>query len=92
MEAMVEQLRRIDAVLVPHHGAAEPIGAALTACQRPDSAGLVIGPEGGFAPDEIERFASAGARIVSLGPRVLRSETAGLVAAAIVFYHFGEMG
>lgn len=64
----------------------------LTAGGAISSAAIVIGPEGGFEPAEIERFSAAGARIVSLGPRVLRSETAGLVAAAIVLYHFGEMG
>ncbi len=70
----------------------EPIGAVLRSIQRPTSLAIVIGPEGGFAPDEVERLAAAGARVVSLGPRVLRAETAGLVAAAIVLYHFGEMG
>ena len=56
------------------------------------SLAIVIGPEGGFSTEEIDGFVAAGARIVSLGPRVLRSETAGLVAATIVLYHYGEMG
>jgi len=72
--------------------AIQPIRDALSHTCPPQSVAIVIGPEGGFSPDEIERFAAARARIVSLGPRVLRSETAGLVAAAIVLYHFGEMG
>ena len=69
-----------------------PIRAVLGAVARPTSLAILIGPEGGFAPEEVERFAAAGARVVSLGPRILRSETAGLVTAAIVLYHFGEMG
>jgi 16S rRNA (uracil1498-N3)-methyltransferase len=70
-----------------------PIRAVLeTSAGRPSSLAILIGPEGGFAPEEIERFCTAGARPVSLGPRVLRSETAGLVAATIVLYHFGEIG
>lgn len=45
---------------------------------------LFIGPEGGFIEDELKFAKQQGARIVSLGPRVLRAETAGLVAAAIL--------
>ncbi|MFH1279869.1 MAG: RsmE family RNA methyltransferase [Candidatus Eisenbacteria bacterium] len=43
---------------------------------------LVVGPEGGFTPEEEERLRSAGARTLSLGPRNLRTATAALVAAA----------
>ncbi len=41
---------------------------------------VFIGPEGGFDPDEIELCMNAGAKIISLGRRILRTETAGLVA------------
>jgi len=53
---------------------------------------LFIGPEGGFAADEVERAVDNGAQTVSLGPRILRSETAGIVAAAAVLYELGELG
>ncbi|MEY4323699.1 MAG: Ribosomal small subunit methyltransferase [Actinomycetota bacterium] len=45
---------------------------------------LVVGPEGGVSPDELELFAEAGAQVVRLGPTVLRTSTAGTVAAGIV--------
>lgn len=45
---------------------------------------LFIGPEGGFSAQEIERAQAGGALISSLGPHVLRTETAGIVAAGIV--------
>ena len=53
--------------------------------------GLVIGPEGGIAEGEIARFRGLGARIVTLGPRVLRTETAGMAALAAIMALCGEM-
>ena len=45
---------------------------------------LVVGPEGGIAPEELEAFREAGAHVVRLGPSVLRTSTAGAVAAGVV--------
>ena len=53
---------------------------------------LIIGPEGGFEPIEIERLKSIGANIVTLGPRILRTETAGIVASTIILYELGDLG
>ncbi|MDQ7030895.1 MAG: RsmE family RNA methyltransferase [Ardenticatenia bacterium] len=52
--------------------------------------GVLVGPEGGFAPEEVERARSAGAVPISLGPRVLRAETAAIVAVAVLLYELGE--
>jgi len=48
---------------------------------------LVIGPEGGFTEKEIETATEMGAISISLGKRILRTETAGLVGAANIIYH-----
>lgn len=53
--------------------------------ERPGLA-LVVGPEGGFSEDEAREMERLGGRLVTLGPRILRTETAGPVAAAIVLY------
>ncbi|MEB3429919.1 RsmE family RNA methyltransferase [Citroniella saccharovorans] len=53
---------------------------------------IIIGPEGGFSEEEIEILRSKGAEILSLGPRILRTETAGLAAIAISQYELGDMG
>ncbi|MCY0900787.1 MAG: RsmE family RNA methyltransferase [Firmicutes bacterium] len=52
---------------------------------------VVIGPEGGFADEEIELLRTYGATLVTLGPRILRTETAGVVAVACVLYELGEL-
>jgi 16S rRNA (uracil1498-N3)-methyltransferase len=52
---------------------------------------LAIGPEGGFAADEIARARDAGATVVSLGRRILRTETAALVVLSILAYERGDL-
>jgi 16S rRNA (uracil1498-N3)-methyltransferase len=56
------------------------------------SIGFFIGPEGGFSPHEASLLKDWGIPSVSLGTRILRSETAPLAALAAIFYEFGEMG
>ncbi len=53
---------------------------------------LVVGPEGGLARDEAEALADAGGQLVSLGPRVLRTEVAPVVTATAVLYHYELIG
>jgi len=53
---------------------------------------VFIGPEGGFTSAEVELARSHGVKPVSLGPRILRTETAGLVVLAIMQYQFGDLG
>lgn len=53
--------------------------------------GIVIGPEGGFDPGEVERMRSLGVQIFSLGRRILRVETAAILVPALVLYELGAM-
>lgn len=53
---------------------------------------LIIGPEGGISEHELELAKNAGAMAVSLGKRILRAETAGLVAISAIFYETGDLG
>lgn len=55
---------------------------------------VVVGPEGGLAEEEVRCFlgCNARARLVTLGPSILRTETAGIVAPALVLYELGGMG
>ncbi|MCX5643849.1 MAG: 16S rRNA (uracil(1498)-N(3))-methyltransferase [Phycisphaerae bacterium] len=66
---------------------------ALQGIGRQDpSIALMIGPEGGFTDEEVATAREKGAVAVGLGPRVLRTETAAVVASALVLYELGEMG
>ena len=55
------------------------------------AAEVAIGPEGGFAPDELEAFRVSGFSHMSLGPRILRTETAALAALTWLQIRFGDM-
>jgi 16S rRNA (uracil1498-N3)-methyltransferase len=53
---------------------------------------LAVGPEGGFTAGEVSAAAAAGARVISLGPRILRAETAALAAVTLVQHLLGDLG
>ncbi|MDO5100777.1 MAG: 16S rRNA (uracil(1498)-N(3))-methyltransferase [Eubacteriales bacterium] len=51
---------------------------------------IVIGPEGGFAPEEVRKLEAAGAKTISLGKRILRTETAGMYLLSVLGYLLEE--
>ncbi len=53
---------------------------------------LLVGPEGGFSLDEAKLIEEAGGKSVTLGPRILRAETAALTAIAVTQYENGDLG
>ena len=80
---------REESTLVLWEGASLPIKEVLREIARAGgerAVTLVVGPEGGFSEAEARAMEAAGGRLVSLGPRILRTETAGPVAAALALY------
>ena len=80
-----------DQVLVAYE---EETGPGLGAALRRDAGSvlIVVGPEGGFEPAEIDALKSAGAVTFSLGPRRLRAETAAVAVAAMTLGLLGDLG
>jgi 16S rRNA (uracil1498-N3)-methyltransferase len=64
----------------------------LAACAPVASVAVVVGPEGGLTPQEVARGEAYGFLAVGLGKRILRTETAGVVAVALLQYRFGDLG
>lgn len=60
--------------------------------RRPGRVLLLVGPEGGFSPEEEQIAKGQGFLPVGLGPRVLRAETAAILAVGLVQYAFGDLG
>jgi 16S rRNA (uracil1498-N3)-methyltransferase len=70
-----------------------PLARVLEACEpRPRSARVIVGPEGGLSADEVASAAAAGYVTVTLGPRILRTETAGPTIVALLQYGLGDLG
>ena len=59
--------------------------------ERPDGIAVWIGPEGGFDEEEVARLEQRGAHVFHLGPRVLRAETAGIVAVSLLQAYLGDL-
>ncbi|MEA2698257.1 MAG: rRNA (uracil1498-N3)-methyltransferase [Myxococcales bacterium] len=69
--------------------AGRPLRAALPAAPRPTT--LLVGPEGGFSAEEMGQAETAGFVTVGLGPRILRTETAAVVAVALLQFAAGGL-
>jgi 16S rRNA (uracil1498-N3)-methyltransferase len=80
-----------DLALCLWEGGGQPLGAALTAAGAPRAATVIVGPEGGLALTEVEAARAAGVTIVSLGQRILRTETAGPAIVAILQSRLGDL-
>ena len=89
----VELLRlvaREPLVVVLWEDAMLPLRTALSGSA--DRVALVVGPEGGLEREEAEQLADAGGQLVSLGPRILRTENAPVVGVSALLYHYGLIG
>ena len=72
----------------------EERGGGLQAClsrPRPAAARVLIGPEGGFSAAEVDQAQAAGFKVVSLGPRRLKVETAALAALTLLQFAWGDL-
>ena len=87
-EAM-EYARKLDVVLIPYELAEgmEETKKMIRQIQPGQSVGIFIGPEGGFEIEEVEEAINAGAKAITLGQRILRTETAGLTTLSVLMFH-----
>jgi 16S rRNA (uracil1498-N3)-methyltransferase len=91
--ALIATFPQYDRVYLPWETAdPKPLRAAIADdVARAQTMLVIIGPEGGFSRDEVERATAAGAIPISLGRRILRTETAALVTLATLLYERGEL-
>ncbi|MCQ2437721.1 MAG: RsmE family RNA methyltransferase [Clostridia bacterium] len=91
LKQAAKKMSACDLLLVPWEEA-EGLTLAKAYEAYPDAKniGIVIGPEGGISPEEIEVMKGYGAKPVTLGPRILRAETAAIASAAMVMTLWGD--
>jgi 16S rRNA (uracil1498-N3)-methyltransferase len=89
-ELKKDTISRHDLLIFCYEGGGRPLSEVMGGSAASDI-GVIIGPEGGFDPSEAETLSSLGAVTVSLGRRILRTETAALAALTAVMFARGEM-
>jgi 16S rRNA (uracil1498-N3)-methyltransferase len=60
--------------------------------ESPKNIAVFVGPEGGFSEDEVKNAVNSGVMPITLGPRILRTETAGIAVLSILMYELGDIG
>lgn len=91
---MVEKFAEYDIVLLAYEKENNnSIKSIIKNLAKPSKIAVVIGPEGGFEEEEVNYLCSALNKVksVSLGPRILRTETAGIAILSALMYEFGEL-
>ncbi|MCB2288777.1 16S rRNA (uracil(1498)-N(3))-methyltransferase [Clostridium sp. CS001] len=94
-EKLLEELKHMDLVVVPYENEEGYGIRKLVENIKKDTiskVAIIIGPEGGFEESEILKLKEIGAMVVTLGPRILRTETAGFTCLSLIMYELGDLG
>ena len=98
-EEALNEINSMDLFLVPYENAENfgikaMINDLNEKCSLQDikKVGIMIGPEGGFEEGEINKLKEQEAYIITLGSRILRTETAGFTATSLIQYELGDLG
>ena len=96
----LKQIQPSDLLLIPWEQGGRPLRDFLTDEESGITTGkpgdrriwIMIGPEGGMTEAEVEAGRRIGGRVLTLGPRILRTDTAGLMLLSVLQYRWGDMG
>ena len=92
VEQAMQYAQSLDSIIVPYESAEgmEYSKKVIDEITDGRSIGIFIGPEGGFEPSEIEKIEAVGGKVISLGHRILRTETAGMVVLSLLMFGLEE--
>ena len=88
----LKMAEELDVTLLPYElaGGMEVTREVIRQIKSGQSVGIFIGPEGGFEPEEVDAAVSMGAKVINLGRRILRTETAGLATLAVLMFELEQ--
>ena len=88
----IEKASKLDVLLLPYECAEgmDYTRKCISSIKTGSSIGIFIGPEGGFDGDELKLAKEAGWSIITLGKRILRTETAGMMLMSVIMYNTEE--
>lgn len=96
---LIEYVKEMDLFVVPYENAENfGVKALIKELSKNDTIkdikkiGIMVGPEGGFEEAEIEELKNVNGYIITLGNRILRTETAGFTATSLIQYELGDLG
>lgn len=84
----LSQAKQLDVIIVPYELSENMAYTrdVLSQIKPGMSVGIFVGPEGGFAPEEVKKALEIGAKEITLGKRILRTETAGMMLMSVLMY------
>ncbi len=91
-QEVIDEIPEDALLIIPWEGETAASVKDVLANREYNNIYIVVGPEGGFEPSEIDNAKMCGAKTVTLGPRILRTETAGLALISILMYLYGDIG
>ena len=88
----LKMAEELDVTLLPYElaGGMEVTREVISQIKSGQSVGIFIGPEGGFEQEEVDAAVSMGAKVITLGRRILRTETAGLATLAVLMFELEQ--
>ena len=95
LDELINEINTFDLIIVPYENKEDYGIKGLMKdinIENIKRVGIVIGPEGGFCESEIKKLKDGGAYIITLGKRILRTETAGFVVTSLIQYELGDLG
>ncbi|MBD5099970.1 MAG: 16S rRNA (uracil(1498)-N(3))-methyltransferase [Clostridiales bacterium] len=90
-DGLIDELKDYDVIIMPYENSKVGKIGQIKGLESGKKIALIIGSEGGFCEEEVQRVKNLGGEIVSLGKRILRCETASIVAVSLVMYELGEL-
>ncbi|MDE5756046.1 MAG: 16S rRNA (uracil(1498)-N(3))-methyltransferase [Clostridia bacterium] len=90
-DGLLAMLDEYDTVILPYEHAKVGKLSAVQGMEKGKKIALIIGSEGGFAQEEVDKIVEKRGQVVSLGKRILRCETAAIITSALIMYEMGDL-